>query len=137
MNYEPWKLLLAKWKTEQPEIIVLVRTNGARLDRELTYPQVGPFIDCMHASLKNGEVDEPPIAQFRSAILEPLQQLLDSVPGTSVVVVPSVRDLVSEHAVFPQAEFASSVFDDPVSVLCSNVVSFSHLDHSPESIFCS
>ncbi|EKM49604.1 uncharacterized protein PHACADRAFT_166969 [Phanerochaete carnosa HHB-10118-sp] len=97
LSYEPWKLLLAKWKTEKPEIIIIV----------------GPFIDCMHALWKNGEVDEPPIAQFRSMILEPLQQLLDSLPGTSVVVVPSVRDLISDYAVFPQAELASSVFDDP------------------------
>ncbi|GJE91767.1 DNA polymerase alpha subunit B [Phanerochaete sordida] len=97
LNYEPWKQLLAKWKTEKPEAIVLI----------------GPFVDCAHTSIKNGEVDMLPAELFRTTILEPLQQLLDSLPGTVVVTVPSVRDIVSDHAVFPQAELASNVFDDP------------------------
>lgn len=97
LKYEPWNLLLAKWKTEKPDIIVIA----------------GPFLDSMHISIKNGDLDMLPTALFRSTIVEPLQQLLDSLPGTSVVVVPSVRDLMSDHAVFPQAEFASNVFDDP------------------------
>lgn len=75
----------------------------------------------MHPSVKDGDVDVLPMAHFRSAIFEPLQQLLDSLPGTSAVVVPSVRDLVSDHAVFPQAELDGNVFDDPVSSLSLNL----------------
>ena len=57
---------------------------------------------------------------FRSIILEPLQQLLDFLPGTKVIVVPSIRDVMSDHAVFPQAELDASVIDDPVCcvILC-------------------
>ena len=61
-----------------------------------------------------------PLAQFRSSILEPLQQLLDALPGTTALIVPNVRDLVSDHAVFPQAELKANVIDDPVRLHCPN-----------------
>lgn len=60
-------------------------------------------------------MDMTPMDLFRSTLLEPLQQLLDGLPGTTVVTVPSVRDLVSDHAVFPQSEFGANAFDDPAS----------------------
>lgn len=55
-----------------------------------------------------------PADMFRSLIMEPLQQLLDAAPGTTVIIIPSVRDMVSDHAVFPQAELRANVIDDPV-----------------------
>jgi DNA polymerase alpha subunit B len=40
---------------------------------------------------------------------------LDSVPGSIALIVPSVRDLVSDHAVFPQGELSADVTrGDPV-----------------------
>lgn len=54
---------------------------------------------------------------FRSVFLEPLQQVLDSLPGTTIIIVPSVRDIMSDHAVYPQAKFDTSVIDDPVCFL--------------------
>ena len=58
-----------------------------------------------------------PTEMFQSIIVEPLQQLLDALSGTTVIVVPSVRDVVSDHVVFPQAELGPSIINDPVRTL--------------------
>lgn len=77
--------------------------------------QVGPFLDAAHPHIRQGEVDDPPDVLLRKVIVAPLQEYLDSKEGCLVVVVPSVRDLVSEHTVFPQAQFSETLFNDPVS----------------------
>ena len=78
---------------------------------------MGPFVDSAHPLIKIGDVEMTPDAQFRTSILEPLQQLLDSLPGTTVLIVPSIRDLVNDHAVFPQAELGANIINDPVRIV--------------------
>lgn len=43
-----------------------------------------------------------PLALFQQAFLNPLQSLLQQNPGTLVLLVPHVRDLLNSHVVFPQ-----------------------------------
>lgn len=97
----------------QSSLFVLLQSP---VDQYLTVGlQLGPFIDCTHACIKNGDVDLTPLELFRQSVLEPLREMLDALPGTIALVVPSVRDLVSDHAVFPQAELGADVINDPVS----------------------
>lgn len=74
-----------------------------KLIRSLTFVlQLGPFVDANHSSIKIGDVDLAPADLFKTRILGPLRAFLDDAPGTTVLIVPSVRDLISHHTVFPQ-----------------------------------
>ena len=43
---------------------------------------------------------------------------MDKIPGALVALIPSVKDILSDHAVFPQSELNTEVVeDDPVSAL--------------------
>ena len=59
--------------------------------------------------MEEGDVDEPPLTLFHRIFLDPLRQLLDSSPGSIAVLVPSVRDLICTHAVYPQREMGSEI----------------------------
>lgn len=43
-----------------------------------------------------------PLALFQQAFLNPILSLIQQNPGTLVLLVPHVRDLLSSHVVFPQ-----------------------------------
>ncbi|KAF7299214.1 DNA polymerase alpha subunit B [Mycena indigotica] len=88
LGFKSWRALLQKLQEIKPDVVVLT----------------GPFIDAQHPHIKSGEVDSTPASLFRTRFVDPLRSYLDSAPGSIAVVVPSVRDLVSSHAVFPQAE---------------------------------
>lgn len=77
--------------------------------------QVGPFLDVTHSMIKQGEIDAPPDIMFRDVIISQLQEYLDSKEGCLVLVVPSVRDILSDHAVFPQSNLDERLSNDPVS----------------------
>ncbi|KIM32000.1 hypothetical protein M408DRAFT_64337 [Serendipita vermifera MAFF 305830] len=64
--------------------------------------QLGPFVDANHSKISNGDVDVGPLDLFRSRILGPLRILLEQHRGITVLIVPSVTDLLSHHSVFPQ-----------------------------------
>ena len=78
--------------------------------------QIGPFLDGEHPLIKNGDMDKTPAVLFRENFLDRLSEVLDDVPGSIALVVPSVRDVLGDHAVFPQCEF--ELAHDPVSPQC-------------------
>ena len=49
-----------------------------------------------------GDTDETAEDIFRRHFSRPLEDFLLHSPGTKVLLVPSVRDLISDHAVYPQ-----------------------------------
>lgn len=57
-------------------------------------------MDVNHELIKLGDVDEHPRETFGREVLDRLGALR----GIDVFLVPSVRDIVSNHAVFPQGE---------------------------------
>lgn len=65
--------------------------------------------------MKNGDLDETPNELFRRNFSDNIRDFLDLSPGSTVLVVPSIRDIVSDHAVYPQCELGSELFGDPVS----------------------
>ncbi|KAF9027142.1 DNA polymerase alpha, subunit B [Hymenopellis radicata] len=109
LTFKPWKTLLSAIKSKKPTVVVLI----------------GPFLDATHKSLEAGAVDSTPLQLFQKQFINPLKSMLDESPGHIAILVPNVRDLVSAHAVFPQAEFETEVTNgDPRIHLVPNPAHF-------------
>ncbi|KAJ7163302.1 DNA polymerase alpha/epsilon subunit B-domain-containing protein [Mycena filopes] len=93
LGFRPWRTMFTKIQEAKPAVVLLL----------------GPFIDALHPQIKSGDVDSPPLNLLRTRIIDPLRAYLDSVPGSIALLVPSVRDLVSDHAVYPQCELPADV----------------------------
>ncbi|KAL0068379.1 DNA-directed DNA polymerase alpha subunit pol12 [Marasmius tenuissimus] len=93
LKYAPWRSLLGALKQSKPAVILLT----------------GPFVDSTHPLIAEGDVDEPPLALFNRIFLEPLRQFFESSPGSIAVLIPSVKDLISSHAVYPQREIGPEI----------------------------
>ncbi|KAK0187998.1 DNA polymerase alpha subunit B [Armillaria mellea] len=93
LSFKPWRAYLPVLKSKKPTVVLLI----------------GPFIDASHPLLKMGAIDTTPLKLFHAQFTKPLRSYLDSSPGSIAILVPSVRDLVSFHAVYPQSEFSSEV----------------------------
>ncbi|WVQ77069.1 hypothetical protein IAR50_006752 [Cryptococcus sp. DSM 104548] len=85
--FAPLEAVLNKVAEERPDVLLLL----------------GPFIDSQHPAIKSGLVTESPTDIFRTQISERLQKVIDASSGTVIILVPSVRDVVSRHMAFPQA----------------------------------
>lgn len=73
-------------------------------------------MDAAHPLIKAGDLDHTPTDIFRHKVYRPLKAFLDASPGSIAILLPGVRDLVSNHAVYPQGELpADLVNSDPVS----------------------
>ncbi|KAI8986107.1 DNA polymerase alpha, subunit B [Trametes punicea] len=97
LAYRPFQSLLSKLVSAKPAVVLLI----------------GPFIDAWHPSVKMGDVDTPPRDMFRTELVNRLREFLDASPGSLVLLVPSTRDILSDHAVFPQCELSRALCDDP------------------------
>ncbi|KAF8158218.1 DNA polymerase alpha/epsilon subunit B-domain-containing protein [Crassisporium funariophilum] len=95
LSYKPWRALLQTIKASKPDVLLLV----------------GPFVDSAHPKIKTGEIDVTPANLFRAHFVDPLRNFLTASPGSIVLLVPSVRDLVSNHAAFPQPELNAELFN--------------------------
>ncbi|CAE6482270.1 unnamed protein product [Rhizoctonia solani] len=87
LEYKPFATLVDNVLTERPQLLVLI----------------GPFVDSNHSLVKTGQVDDTPVDIFRHKIANHLVQLENEIPELLVVIVPSPRDLINHHVVFPQA----------------------------------
>ncbi|KAJ7505482.1 DNA polymerase alpha/epsilon subunit B-domain-containing protein [Mycena galericulata] len=109
LGFKPWRALLKKINEAKPAVVILL----------------GPFIDALHPLIKSGDVDSTPLTLFRTRFADPLRTYLDTVPGSIALIVPSVRDLISDHAVFPQCELPADVArGDPRIYLLPNPATF-------------
>lgn len=50
-----------------------------------------------------GQVSQTPVEIWRDQIGSRLQRIVEETPGTHIILVPSIRDMVSRHVAFPQA----------------------------------
>lgn len=73
----------------------------------------------MNSRVKDGDTDETPQQLFERQFSERLQDFLVQSPGTTVLLVPSINDVISNHAVFPQCELEPEFSRDPVSLTLS------------------
>lgn len=62
-------------------------------------------MDSAHPHIKLGEVDSTPSEIFREQIGSRLTSYMEACPATQVILIPSVRDMISRHVAFPQAMF--------------------------------
>ncbi|KAI0770357.1 DNA polymerase alpha, subunit B [Fomes fomentarius] len=108
LQHRPLQNLITKLKSTKPAVVLLV----------------GPFIDAIHPSIKAGDVDATPADMFRTEFVERLRDFLDSSPGSIVLLVPSVRDILSDHAVFPQCELSRTLCNDSRIHLLPNPARF-------------
>jgi hypothetical protein len=65
--------------------------------------QVGPFLDSNNGKIKTGDVDQTPTELFHTQFIENIHDFLEASPNSLVLVVPSVRDVISHHCVYPQS----------------------------------
>ncbi|OCH91876.1 DNA polymerase alpha subunit B [Obba rivulosa] len=93
LEYAPWYSMLSRIKNEKPLVVLLV----------------GPFVDSAHPLVKVGDVGATPAEMFRQHFLDPLEDYLNSAKGSIVLIVPSTRDIISDHAVYPQPEFSATL----------------------------
>ncbi|KAL7279908.1 hypothetical protein ACG7TL_006317 [Trametes sanguinea] len=108
LAYKPLQSLVAKLVAEKPAVALLI----------------GPFVDAWHPAIKIGDVDTPPRDMFRIELIDRLREFLDTSPGSLVLVLPSTRDILSDHAVFPQCELPRALCDDPRIRLLPNPARF-------------
>ena len=59
--------------------------------------------------MKSGDVDETPEQLFANHFAQSIRDMLAEKHSMSFLVVPSVSDVLSEHASFPQSEFDASL----------------------------
>jgi hypothetical protein len=72
-------------------------------------------VDATHARLRDGDIDQSPTQLFKEQFLDEIQVYLDEFPSCTVILVPSVRDIMSEHASYPQSELQVPFSIDAVS----------------------
>ncbi|KAI0632173.1 DNA polymerase alpha, subunit B [Trametes polyzona] len=108
LAYKPLQSLVIKLVAAKPAVVLLV----------------GPFVDAAHPAIKTGEVDVSPQEIFQTELVTRLQEFLDASPGSTVLLVPSVRDVLSDHAVFPQCELPRALCNDPRIRLLPNPARF-------------
>jgi DNA polymerase alpha subunit B len=86
--------------------------------RLITCTQIGPFVDAANSRIKDGDVDETPQQLFERQFTQRLQGFLEQSPDSLVLLVPSINDMISEYAVFPQCELNNKVLSkDSVSLV--------------------
>lgn len=68
-------------------------------------------------------MDETAKQLFDRQFAERLKDFLTLSPGTTVLLVPSINDVISDHAVFPQCELEPEFSSDPVNFI------FVHLEY--------
>jgi DNA polymerase alpha subunit B len=121
LDFEPLQELCQKAADSYADAVVLL----------------GPFLDIEHPLLASGDFDLPDIKGldpdtatmttiFRHCISAPLARLAQAVPSITIVVVPSVRDIMSRHVSWPQEQLPKKDLGLPKQVrMVSNPVTLS------------
>ncbi|CAG8456829.1 1626_t:CDS:10 [Paraglomus occultum] len=92
LQYQPFLDFINKMKTEKPDVLILL----------------GPFVDQDHPLIKSGNLDSTLEDIFVMHISAPLQSFCHACPGTSVIMVPSAKDIIHSHMAFPQPPLEGS-----------------------------
>lgn len=109
LDYKPWRTLISNLKASKPAVVLLL----------------GPFVDATHTHIQDGMVDETPSDIFKRHFIAPICDFLSQSPTSTVLLVPSVNDIISDHAVFPQCELDDEFSSDPRIRLLPNPARFS------------
>ncbi|KAL4080954.1 DNA polymerase alpha/epsilon subunit B-domain-containing protein [Scleroderma citrinum] len=102
LGYKPWSQLLKNLKSAKPAVLLLI----------------GPFVNADHTRIAGGDTDETPKEIYNRHFCGALQDFLLHSPGSKVLLVPSVRDLISDHAVFPQCAIDAGLCNNVPQIRC-------------------
>lgn len=105
---------------------------------------IGPFLDIEHPLLASGDIPTSilahlpnpatatPIDLFRACISLPLQKLCQALPSLTIILAPSVRDLIARHVSWPQDRLGNrkelglpkqvAMVTNPVTIALNEVV---------------
>ena len=73
-------------------------------------------MDSNNEKVKTGDMDQTPSEIFHAQFTEKLHEFLETSPNSLILLVPSVRDVISNHCVYPQSPLeVSDLSVDPVS----------------------
>nr|XP_019049362.1 hypothetical protein I302_03148 [Kwoniella bestiolae CBS 10118]OCF28292.1 hypothetical protein I302_03148 [Kwoniella bestiolae CBS 10118] len=100
LSYAPLSALAEVVSRERPDVLLLL----------------GPFVDSQHPFIVSGAITQTPNDIFRDQVSRRLQNILDASPGTVIILVPSVRDVISRHMAFPQSMLDKEVLGLPKRV---------------------
>ncbi|KZP31431.1 DNA polymerase alpha, subunit B [Athelia psychrophila] len=114
VKYAPFETLFQALLMKKPDVVLLI----------------GPFVDSAHPSIKDGDIDSSPADIFHDHFTTQLKDFLNLSPGSIVLLVPSIRDVIHNHVVFPQSEFQSEYAGDPRIHLLPNPSRFTLNDVS-------
>ncbi|KAI0057842.1 DNA polymerase alpha subunit B [Artomyces pyxidatus] len=109
LRYTPWSSLQQQLLSQKPAVVLLI----------------GPFVDSSHPKIKAGDLDETPVDMFNNKFTESLRDFLDISPDSLVLLVPSVRDMLSNHCAFPQSQLGPELAGDTRIKLLPNPSRFS------------
>ncbi|PAV21803.1 DNA polymerase subunit B [Pyrrhoderma noxium] len=88
LDFSDFKAFLNKMSSLKPSVILLL----------------GPFIDALHPLVKSGDLEQFPDDIFEEHFRKPIDKFLETSKSTLVLIQPGIRDLLSDHPVFPQRE---------------------------------
>ncbi|WVF70910.1 hypothetical protein IAT40_005705 [Kwoniella sp. CBS 6097] len=109
-SYAPLEALVQVAVDERPDVLLLL----------------GPFVDANHPSIVSGAVSQTPTEIFRDQVSRRLQRIIDTSPNTMIIMIPSIRDIVSRHMAYPQSMLDKDVLGLPKKVrLLPNPCTFS------------
>jgi len=115
LQYKPWSSLFKSLLSLRPGVVLLI----------------GPFVDSNNEKIKTGDTDQTPTEHFHNQFTEKLHEFLESCPNSLILIVPSVRDVINNHCVYPQSPLGvSDLSVDPRIKLLPNPCRFSLNDVS-------
>lgn len=77
-------------------------------------------MDCEHPSIRQATADTLPGDIFANKVVPLLNDFLDACPRAQVALVPSPRDLTSQHLGFPQSAFERDTRLQKVGAACTS-----------------
>ncbi|CAH7686099.1 DNA polymerase alpha/epsilon subunit B-domain-containing protein [Phakopsora pachyrhizi] len=92
LEFLPFESLINQLTKEKPDLLILL----------------GPFIDINHPFIKAGDIDKMPSEIFKEKITQKLKKMIEVIPNLRIVLIPSQRDLLISHSVYPQSGFDST-----------------------------
>jgi len=94
LEYEPYNELFDKYILPQkPDVLILM----------------GPFVDDRHPLIMDGETDLFPEDIFKEYISPKINEFYQNSPHSTIILIPSLNDIISESLCFPQPPLDSSI----------------------------
>ncbi|WVR05995.1 hypothetical protein IAU60_003023 [Kwoniella sp. DSM 27419] len=87
LTFAPLDALIRVASDDRPDVLLLL----------------GPFVDNQHPMIIAGAINQSPAEIFAEHVSRRLQRLVEASPATVIILIPSVRDIVSRHMAFPQS----------------------------------